>query len=188
MTVLRNQSGFSYILALTIVMIMGIMLGMVGQVWKTLKQRDLEEEMVFRGDQVAGIVYQRLLCKKAVLPPKDLGFFWPVASPKGTILDDLVSIGIKESCANGGSNFYRLRPSAVIDPMTGKQWKIVSPVGDATRFAGVKSDSSDEPFRKSFSALYDSKSLDDKKEYRDWLFTWELKQALPLNQPSPLKP
>ena len=86
MKICANQNGFTYILALTVVMIMGIMLGMVGQSWKTIKQRDLEEEMIFRGDQVAEIVYQRLLCKNAKLPPTSSNFYWPVNSANGSIL------------------------------------------------------------------------------------------------------
>ena len=52
MKIIANQNGFTYILALTIVMIMGIMLGMVGQSWKTIKQRGQEKELLFRGSQI----------------------------------------------------------------------------------------------------------------------------------------
>ena len=174
---LANQNGFTYILALTIVMIMGIMLGMVGQSWKTLKQRELEEEMIFRGDQVAEVINQKIDCKKGL---KTLGavnsFLWNVESPKGSILDELITTGRTEKCG-GKDKVFRLRASAAIDPMTNKPWKIVSPVGDATRFEGVMSESTEEPLRKSFKSIYDSKLLDEKKMYSEWLFTWELKQT-----------
>src|SRR5665647_872691 len=52
MKTIMNQNGFTYILALTIVMIMGIMLGMAGQSWKTIKQREQEKELLFRGSQI----------------------------------------------------------------------------------------------------------------------------------------
>ncbi len=177
MKTLANQNGFTYILALTVLMIMGVMLGMVGQSWKTLKQRDLEDEMIYRGDQVAEIIYQKLLCnnkanltQNAVIP-----FLWTINSPNGTVLDDLV-IGKDERCTNNPSQKFRLRKSATIDPLTNKQWQIIKPVGDPTRFAGVMSESTTEPFRKSFKSLYDSALLDDKKQYSDWQFTVELKQ------------
>ncbi len=77
---------------------------------------------------------------------------------------------------NGITRKFRLRPSAAIDPFTNNQWQLVKPVGDATRFAGVVSDSKDEPFRKKFQTIYNSNLLDDKKQYSDWMFTWELKK------------
>ena len=185
MRVIRNQDGFTYILALTVVMIMGIMLGMVGQSWKVVKQRELEDEMIFRGDQVAELIYQSLLCNNPGLAQNMVNqFLWPVNSPTGTVLDDLVN-GKEERCANGTIKRFRLRVSASLDPTTNSQWKIASPVGDTTRFSGVVSDSTKEPLRKNFKSLYDSKQLDEKKQYSEWLFTWELKQSLPQNQNLP---
>lgn len=177
-----NNDGFTYITVLTVVMIMGIMLGMAGQSWKTFKQRELEEEMIFRGDQIAEIVYQRLDC----MGPKTTQYLWSLNnSPNGTILDDLV-IGKEEGCPtkNNVRKKYRIRPSAIIDPMTNKPWRIVSPLDDATRFAGVASDSTKEPFKKKFRNIYDSNLLDEKKQYSEWLFTWELKMPAPQN-PNP---
>ncbi|MBW4055090.1 MAG: type II secretion system protein [Proteobacteria bacterium] len=180
MKIIANQNGFTYILALTVVMIMGIMLGMVGQSWKTIKQRELEEELIFRGDQVAEVVYQKMLCNNSKMDPGKVNQnLWPVNSPNGTILDDLV-IGKEEQC-NGTTKKFRLRPSAVLDPITNKQWRIVTPVGDDTRFSGVASDSMEEPLKKSFKDIYDSKLLDEKKHYSDWQFTWELKQIVSQN-------
>lgn len=183
MKTITNQNGFTYIAVLTVVIIMGIMLGMVGQTWKSINQRELEEEMIFRGDQVAEIVYQRLLCMTNPATTTNVNqFLWTVNSPGGTILDELVA-GREDRCFNGPSRKYRLRPSAALDPTTNKPWKIISPVGDVTRFAGVASTSNGEPFRKSFKDIYDSALLDDKKQYSDWSFTWELKKTVPLSQP-----
>jgi type II secretory pathway pseudopilin PulG len=181
MKAIANQNGFTYILALTVVMIMGIMLGMVGQSWKKIKQRELEEELLFRGDQVAEVVYQKMLCGNTGLDPlKANQSLWPVNSPNGTILDDLV-IGKEEPC-NKSTKKFRLRPSAALDPTTNKQWQIIKPVGDTTRFLGVASVSTEEPLRKTFKDIYDSKLLDDKKQYSDWSFTWELKQNVNAKQ------
>lgn len=182
MKIITNQNGFTYILALTIVIIMGIMLGMVGQSWQKIKQRELEEEMIFRGDQVAEIIYQGLLCKNAKPEyPAANQLLWPIDSPSGTVLDALVN-GKEDLCTNGTTKKFRLRPSATLDPTSGRQWQIVNPIGDNTRFAGVVSDSSDEPLRQKFSSTYDSQLLDDKKHYNEWQFTWELKKNAPQNQ------
>ncbi|HEY5521569.1 MAG TPA: type II secretion system protein [Desulfuromonadaceae bacterium] len=184
MKIIANQNGFTYILALTVVMIMGIMLGMIGQSWKTIKQRELEEELIFRGDQVAELVYQGMLCKSAtIVQTAGIQNLWLINSPKGTVLDDLVT-GKEERCINGTTRKFRLRASAALDPMTNKPWQIVKPVGDATHFLGVASDSKKEPFRKSFKEIYDTNSiyLDDRATYSDWSFTWELKQPVLQNQ------
>jgi type II secretory pathway pseudopilin PulG len=185
MKIIMNQDGFTYILALTVVMIMGIMLGMVGQSWKIIKQRELEDEMIFRGDQVAELIYQDLLCKNAGQAQNTVNqFLWPVDSSNGTILDDLIN-GKEEKCTNGSIKKLRLRVSAAMDPATNSRWHLVRPVGDNTRFAGVASGSDKEPLRKSFESIYDSKQLDEKKQYSEWLFTWELKQSLTQNQSLP---
>lgn len=181
MKLFSNQNGFTYVLALTIIMIMGIMLGMVGQSWKTIKQRELEEEMIFRGDQVAEVVYQKLLYESANLNQNTNLFLWTINSVNGTILDELVK-GVDSTIKSKPNRKYRLRPSATIDPLTNKQWRIVTPVGDNTRFAGVRSESTLEPLRKNFVTIYDSKLLDEKKQYSDWAFTWELKKVQSQNQ------
>lgn len=125
---LNNNYGFTYIAVLTVVIIMGIMLGMVGQSWRTINQRELEEELLFRGDQVANIVYQRLLCKNANLAPNTVNqFLWNVKTANGTILDDLIKNGIQETCVNGTQQTFKLRPSAAIDPFTKEPWEILTP-------------------------------------------------------------
>jgi len=181
MRIIANNNGFTYIFALTVVMIMGIMLGMVGQSWKTIKQRELEEEMIFRGDQVAEVINQGYLYKNSnPTQNTENQYLWAVNSPNGTVLDDLV-IGKEESYMNKPPKKFRLRVSASLDPTTNEQWHIIKPVGDTTRFLGVASDSGEEPFRKSFKDIYDSKLLDEKKHYSDWVFMRELKQTLPQN-------
>ncbi len=180
MKTMANQNGFTYILVMTVIMIMGIMLGMVGQSWKIVRQRELEEEMIFRGDQVAEIIYQRLSCMTNPATAINTNqFLWTISSPNGTILDDLIA-GREDRCFNAPPRKFRLRQSAIIDPMTNKPWKIVPPVGDNTRFAGVASESAEKPFRQKFQAIYDSQLLDGKEKYSDWVFTWELKKPSPL--------
>ena len=187
MKIIANQNGFSYILALTVVMIMGIMLGMVGQSWKTIKKRELEAELIFRGDQIAELVYQGMVYKNATptstttVTPNSNQALWPIVSLKGTILDDLVNIRT-ETFSNKPQKKFRLRPSAALDPMTNKPWKIVTPVGSPNLFKGVASESKEEPFKKSFKDIYDSKVLDEKLQYSEWEFTYELKQIVPQSQ------
>lgn len=48
----RSSSGFSYIALLAAITIIGISLGAVGKYWHNVLQRDKEEELLFRGDQI----------------------------------------------------------------------------------------------------------------------------------------
>ena len=45
---LHNNNGYTYLLVLLAVMLMGIMQGVVGQSWKSIMQREREEELLFR--------------------------------------------------------------------------------------------------------------------------------------------
>lgn len=49
---LHNQKGFTYLIALLAVMLIGIMLGAAGTSWKNVMQREREEELLFRGMQI----------------------------------------------------------------------------------------------------------------------------------------
>jgi len=49
---LKSSAGFTYLAAIILVVFLGIMLGATGQGWKTIMQRDKEEELIFRGRQI----------------------------------------------------------------------------------------------------------------------------------------
>ena len=49
---LSSEKGFTFLAALFIMMIMGIMLGMMGETWSMIMRRDREEELLFRGKQI----------------------------------------------------------------------------------------------------------------------------------------
>ena len=49
---LHSTAGYTYLLVLLAVMLMGIMQGVVGQSWKSIMQREREEELLFRGMQI----------------------------------------------------------------------------------------------------------------------------------------
>lgn len=166
-----NQSGFTYIMAMTMVMIMGIMLGMTGQVWKTIMQREREEELIFRGSQVAEALYQRMVCKQANpnAPPNILNQFLPPMTPD--VLDTLVNPDTRCS----GMQRKLLRKSATIDPMTSDKWRLLPSPTDPGRLAGVASNSTKEPIKKG-GFPDDLAALAEQKQYSDWKFTWDLKK------------
>src|ERR1035437_4656235 len=47
-----NRNGFTFLTAIFMVMIIGIMLGLTGQSWKTIMKREREKELLFRGSQI----------------------------------------------------------------------------------------------------------------------------------------
>jgi type II secretory pathway pseudopilin PulG len=48
---IRNSSGFAYIALLVVIIIIGISLGAAGKYWSSVKLREKEEELLFRGNQ-----------------------------------------------------------------------------------------------------------------------------------------
>jgi len=47
-----NRNGFTFLTAIFMVMIIGIMLGLTGQSWKIIMKREREKELLFRGSQI----------------------------------------------------------------------------------------------------------------------------------------
>ena len=47
-----NRNGFTFLAVIFMVMIIGIMLGLTGQSWKTAMKREREKELLFRGSQI----------------------------------------------------------------------------------------------------------------------------------------
>ena len=48
---LRNQRGFTLLMVLVMIVVIGLVLGITGASWKTITQRAKEEELLFRGEQ-----------------------------------------------------------------------------------------------------------------------------------------
>lgn len=169
MRVISNQNGFTYILALTIVMIMGVMLGMVGQSWKTIKQRDREKELLFRGSQI----------KEAIENWNNPKYTVPGVSPRTRHplmnLEDLLqdpyslskvrflphSYAAKLDDTNPKCEPDCAKLKLYQDPMTGKEWTIirgtvdkgVATISTSTQgmgIIGVASKSDETPFRTDF--------------------------------------
>lgn len=132
MKIISNQNGFTYILALTIVMIMGVMLSMVGQSWKTIKQREQEKELLFRGSQI----------KEAIENWYNPNYTMPGISPKARhplmdlkdLLQDPYSLTKQKFLPqNYGAEVAENTKCApdcaklriYQDPMTGKEWTII---------------------------------------------------------------
>ncbi len=170
MRISANQNGFTYILALTVVVIMGVMLGMVGQSWKTIKQRDREKELIFRGSQIKEAIENWNNPKYTVpgVPPrarhpimdlKDL-LQDPYSLSKMKFLPQSYAAEVNDKNTGCAPDCAKLK--IYQDPMTGREWTIIRgtigangavPVPSGTQgggIIGVASKSDETPFRTDF--------------------------------------
>jgi type II secretory pathway pseudopilin PulG len=148
---MRNNPGcrgFTYLAALMVVVIMGIMLGVAGQSWKTVMRREREAELIFRGVQ-----YRDAIAR------------WYKEHPDRPLqdLNNLLQDPLKTT------NFKYLR-RLYTDPMTGKEWNVVK--DPALGISGVFSASQDQPY-KTGNFPDDLQDLAGKTKYSDWQFIYK---------------
>lgn len=150
-----NNRGFTYLLALMMVMVMGIMLGAAGQSWKTVMHREREEELLFRGTQIRNAIarwYAPRGTEQAATPLRDLR--------------DLLS---DPRSATPVRYLRRLYP----DPVTGKEWTVISDPNQG--IIGVASTSPLAPLKVD-NFPDDLKDCAGKQRYSDWKFVYVKKQ------------
>jgi type II secretory pathway pseudopilin PulG len=150
-SLLKNPAGFTYIAVLVLVMIMGIMLGVTGQVWKMVADREREAELLFRGSQYRDAItrwYTPLPGQHVATPLRDL---------KDLLKDP----------RTGGTVRYLRR--LYLDPMTDKEWLVVR---DASQgIVGVSSSSEAQPIKQG-NFPEEFKTFEGKSKYSDWQFVY----------------
>lgn len=152
---LHSSAGFTYLAALVMVVIMGILLAAVGQSWKTLMDREREEELLFRGMQ-----YKDAIARWYKQP----GGTGQRQRPALNELDDLLED------PNMPSKVRYLR-TLYPDPLTGEEWVPIK--GGATGgIIGVHSSSEKEPIKKA-NFPKGLENLEEKKKYSEWQFLYE---------------
>jgi len=157
----RSEAGFTFIAALFMVVVLGIMLGAVGQSMRIIMKREREKELIFRGLQYRDAIER--WTKKGTMPLLDIEH----------LLKDPRS-------ATGGRNLRQLYK----DPVTGGEWKVLK--DPQTGIYGVASTSNEEPLKQgNFPDVI--KNFEDKKKYSEWefIFKRQVKAAAgtqPMNQ------
>jgi type II secretory pathway pseudopilin PulG len=145
---LRSAAGFTYLAALFMVVVMGIMLGAAGQSMRVIMQREREKELIFRGLQYRDAI-ERWQRKGNVNAPA------PLLDLKNLLKDP--------RSAAGERHLRQLYP----DPLTGKEWRIIK--DPQLGITGVASTSTDEPFKKdNFPDVI--KDFKGKTKYSEWEF------------------
>lgn len=139
-----------------IVVIMGIMLGLTAQPWKTVMKREREQELLFRGLQIRNAIRDwngsnsSNPQSRVTTPLNDLK----------DLLEDPRSLQKKKYLRQ----LYK-------DPITGKDWTLIKDQTGVRGIVGVASTSDDVPLKASFSE-YSGLDFTGKKKYSDWRFVF----------------
>ncbi|HJV36869.1 type II secretion system protein [Geomonas sp.] len=172
-SLLRSSAGFTYIGALVMVVVLGIMAARAVTVWKTAAQREKETELLFRGMQYMDGL-RRWYWPKGIptqtgqtpLPgqPRTYPAALPVGVPGPKELKELLK-------GTGASPKPCLR-KLFLDPMTLKEFEPIK--GADGRILGVHSTSEEAPIKQSFkdpsSFNLDPSDFEGKSSYKDWVF------------------
>lgn len=163
----RSEAGFTYIVALVMVVIMGIMLGAIGQSVKVIMQREREKELIFRGLQY-----------------RDALELWSKKNPNNLLKAETIKNLEDKLVAGGdklGKEFYLRK--IYKDPITGSDFVLVKDKV-TQEIQGVKSTSSEEPFKQGdFPEVI--KSFEGKKKYSEWEFVFKKGLKTPAGSAAP---
>lgn len=157
---IRHQSGFSYLLVLLLVVLMGIGLGAAGTLWSTESQRVKENDLLYIGEQ-----YQKAISSYYTSTPNI-----PDATPNASgetkhypkTLNDLLLDPRHEKLTRHLRKLYA-------DPLTGKnEWGLVrDPVSE--EISGVFSLAPGQPIKQQgFGTL--QKEFAEAPDYQAWRF------------------
>lgn len=146
-----GNRGFTYIFILILMVFIGIGLASAGKVWKTSVQREKEEELLFRGDQIVKAIesyYKSSHGGVNFLPRR---------------LEDLLKDNRFLTIKRHLRKIYK-------DPMTEDgEWDIIR--DESGRIKGVRSKSEKEPLKKK-NFPYQYKHFENKNKYSEWEFVF----------------
>ncbi len=157
---LRDQRGAALLVVLVMVIIVGLVAGIAGTSWQTIRQRAREAELFWRGDQYRQAIQSYY--EYGAGGSRNRAGQYPAKLKD--LLKDPRSLAPKK-------HIRRL----FIDPMTGGDWELIKDKGG--RITGVHSSSSLEPFQQDgFPAEYEA--FVGAASYTAWEFNY-----LPKKQP-----
>jgi type II secretory pathway pseudopilin PulG len=166
---LSSQRGMTLFTVLFAVMVIGLMLGLAGQTWSQVMQREREEELLFRGDQ-----YRRAIESYYAIGHGGQGNY-----PRS--LDDL----LKDPRSLETKRHLR---KLYLDPFTNEKFELIGAGGTVEgesvtaqsigRIKGVRSTSPLAPFRQDgFPEEY--AAFKGASHYNKWEFIYTPKKELP---------
>ncbi|HTP66998.1 MAG TPA: type II secretion system protein [Geobacteraceae bacterium] len=176
---LSSCRGFTYLAALVVVVIMGIMLSAGAKSWTMVMKREREQELLFRGKQIVEAI------ARWQNPPVPAGAPKPPVRP----LNDLKDL-LTDPNSLTKTHYLRKDPATSYnDPITGKEWETIKIGGRG--IVGVKSTSGDAPVKQGgflemfypLDPVRDAylitmfKNFEGKTKYSDWQFVWNPQAA-----------
>ncbi len=159
-----NSKGFTYLTALMLVMVMGIMLGVIGQSWRSIMQREREEELLFRGTQIRDAIARWYTPRPGQHQPTPL-----------RDLKDLLQDPRSLTTVRYLRRLYK-------DPITGKEWAVINDPNKG--ISGVASTSQDKPLKVG-GFPDDLQDFTDKQKYSDWQFVYVASGSRPAGASRP---
>jgi Tfp pilus assembly protein PilE len=179
---LKSSAGFTYIAAIVMVVIAGIMLSQAAQYWTTRMQREREAELLFRGTQVRDAMRRWYNFKAPVTGATSVATVQQQAA--STVQQQTVSarpnLSELKTLLNGNDSAAKthfLRPSnlKVKDPLTGKEmeWSLYKAAG-TEKVTGVYIKSEGQPLKQdNFPFDLPPDDFKGKKKYSDWVFIYD---------------
>jgi hypothetical protein len=171
---LKSSAGFTYIAAIVMVVIAGIMLSQAAQYWTTRMQRERESELIYRGTQIRDAM-RRWYNVRVVE-----GKLVPALAPGGGPLQPRANLTELKTLLDGNETAAKthfLRPSnmKVRDPLTGKEldWQLYKAAG-AEKVTGVFIKSEGAPLKQdNFPFDLHPDDFKAKKKYSEWIFIYD---------------
>jgi type II secretory pathway pseudopilin PulG len=184
----KSSAGFTYLAALVLIIILGIMLGAAAQNWTMVMKREREAELLFRGRQIVVAIAH---------------WYKPQATSGGQSSTPRPLRDLKDLLTDPNSlttiHYLRRDPTTVYnDPITGKEWTVIR---DANMgIIGVASSSEETPLKqKNFlESNYPLDSVQDgylitmfqnfegKSKYKDWQFVYQAAVQQPVINQQPV--
>ena len=155
-----REAGAAYLMLLLAIMVMGIGLAAISEVWHTTVRREKEQELLFIGDQ-----YRQAIGLYYAQTPAGHTQRFPLS------LEDL----LKDPRVPGTKRYLR---KIFTDPITGeKKWGMVRAPGGG--IMGVYSMSTEQPIKKTNFRSVDS-VFEGRSRYSEWVFMYRTVQlAIP---------
>jgi len=161
------QAGFTYLGLLFAVAMLSAGVATTGEVWHTAQQRQKEQELLFIGNE-----FRQAIRLYYVNTPSAIKRYPPA-------LEDLLKDPRYPNTQRYLRKLYR-------DPMTGQnEWGLVELPG--VGIVGIHSLSDAVPLKSSNFSNADSE-FEGKASYSEWLFLYQPKQGIKLQQPAGSQP
>ena len=172
---LGSPAGFTYIAALVLVIVMGIMMGVASQSWVMVMKRERETELLFRGKQIVDAIAR---WHRPTGPTDRVNL-------QTRQIKDLRDL-LQDPSTPSKKRYLRKDPTKIwIDPVTGREWEVLRDNARGGVY-GVRSTSEEEPLRKTgFLELFYPldpvadkylitmlQGFEKKTKYKDWVFAY----------------